>query len=63
MFAGFVYILRGKNNGAVVELGRGRDRNALEAQRRALIAADREDGLSNTSADYTITQYSADFLA
>lgn len=63
MFAGFVYILRGKNNGAVVELGRGRDRAALEAQRRALIAADHEDGLGNTSADYTIAQYSADFLA
>lgn len=63
MFAGFIYILRGNNNGVVVELGRGRDRIALEAQRLALIAADREDGLVNTSADYAIAQYSADFLA
>lgn len=63
MFAGFVYILRGSHNGTKVELARGRDYNSLSAKMRALIAQDADDGLGNTSADYSISQYSADFLA
>jgi len=63
MFAGFIYILRGNNNGAKVILKRARNRSTVEATRLALIAADRDDGLGNTSADYTITMESADFWA
>lgn len=63
MFAGFVYILRGSFNGSSVELGRGRNVESLRSQMRALIAEDAADGRGDTRADYSISQYSADFLA